>query len=398
MDIRHVGDRECISCGDCVNVCPTKAITWKGPKFLLPQHQPGAPAKTSQIIVKSLVASLMVALLIGAFAYFWNDTPDLSSYKQIGVAQQTAPTEELVVGNQVGNLCPEYTIETVTAEGVAGEIDPSKTGKITVINFWGTWCGPCVAELPHFDELAENHADEVTVIAVHSALERATAPEFIAENYPESNIIFAQDRDSDLNGEYYDLLGGIGAFPYTVVLDERGVITAAFPSSVTYADLEEAVTGSRPQLPPVGNQVGNLCPEYVIETVTAQGVAGEIDPSKTGKITVINFWGTWCGPCVAELPHFAQLAENYADDVTVIAVHSALARETAPNFIEQNYLNSKIIFAQDRVNEVNGEYYDLLGGIGAFPYTVVLDERGVIIASFPSSVTYEDLEGAVTGH
>ena len=394
VDIKTVGDRECISCGDCISVCPSKAISFKGVKF----PEPSPKTRKKQLVVKIIAATLMLALLGGAIYYFWQDTPPMSQYKeigQVGLKKPVEPQQELTEGNQVGNLCYSFESEVVTADGVSGEtIDPTKTGKITVINFWGTWCGPCVAELPYFNQLAENYAEEVTVIAIHSALSRETAPEFIKTNYPDTNMIFAQDIENDQNGEFYDLLGGIGAFPYTVVLNKDGVITASFPSSVTYADLEEAVTGSKPILPPEGNQVGNLCYSFEAEVVTADGVSGEvIDPTKTGKITVINFWGTWCGPCVAELPYFDQLASEY--DVTVIAIHSALSRETAPEFIKTNYPDTNMIFAQDIENDQNGEFYDLLGGIGAFPYTVVLDEDGVIIASFPSSVTYEDLQGAI---
>ena len=241
VDIKTVGDRECISCGDCISVCPSKAIRFKGIKMA----EPTAQTKKKQLIFKCVIALVLLGILGGAIWYFWQDTPSMESYKQVGqigvVKQQPAqPDEELIEGNQVGNLCYSFEAEIVTADGVSGQtIDPTKTGKKTVINFWGTWCGPCVAELPHFDELASNY--DVTVIAIHSALSRETAADFVKNTYPDSKIIFAQDNESDMNGAFYDLLGGIGAFPYTVVLDENGVIVASFPSSVTYEDLQKAI-------------------------------------------------------------------------------------------------------------------------------------------------------------
>ncbi len=238
VDIRHVGDRECISCGECVDVCPTKAISWKGPKIFLSD---GSPAnKKKQLVTRVISTVVLLAVLVGAIAYYWATTPPLSSYKQPDTPKGDSQVE-LIEGNQVGNLCYSITPEIVTADGVSGEtIDPTKTGKVTVINFWGTWCGPCVAELPHFDELAEKYED-VTVIAIHSAMDRETAPEFIKNTYPDSKIIFAQDTPDDTYGQFYNLLGGIGSFPFTIVLDEQGVIIATFPSSVTYADLEQAI-------------------------------------------------------------------------------------------------------------------------------------------------------------
>ena len=240
VDIKTVGDRECISCGDCVSVCPSKAISFKGIKVA----DPSPKNKKKQLLVKSIAAVLMLAVLGGTIFYFWKTTPAIPQKTPTQTQTQNPDTDttvEYTLGYMPGNLCYSFDAEIVTANGISGQtIDPTKTGKITVINFWGTWCGPCVAELPYFNQLAQEH--DVTVIAIHSALSRETAPEFIKNNYPETNMIFAQDVDNDINGEFYDLLGGIGAFPYTLVLNEEGVVIASFPSSVTYDDLVKAIS------------------------------------------------------------------------------------------------------------------------------------------------------------
>ena len=44
MDIKHVGDHECIQCGECISVCPTKAISWKGAKLFVRANETDAPA------------------------------------------------------------------------------------------------------------------------------------------------------------------------------------------------------------------------------------------------------------------------------------------------------------------------------------------------------------------
>ena len=41
-------------------------------------------------------------------------------------------------------------------------------GKPAFINIWATWCGPCVSEMPHLDELAREYADKITIIGLHS--------------------------------------------------------------------------------------------------------------------------------------------------------------------------------------------------------------------------------------
>ena len=232
VDIRHVGDQECIACGECIPVCPTKAISWKGSGIFLKTNElhNDTEAKKKlekrQLFTKICAGIVMLAVLIGALAYYWDPNVDLNP--TVPSASPTEPTGTgPVVGNQVGNLAPKYLLEIVTAAGITEDtIDATATGKVTIINFWGTWCGPCVAELPYFDEVATTYADKLTVIAIHSNQGIDTAPAYIQEHYPNSNIVFAKDNEgaNPINGAFYTALGFNMTYPATVIVDENGVI------------------------------------------------------------------------------------------------------------------------------------------------------------------------------
>ena len=135
---------------------------------------------------------------------------------------------------------------------------------------------------------------------------------------------------------------------------------------VTPDEPDEPEAPETPETPdvPVGSEVGMLGPDF---TASIYG-GGEFDLADTrGRVTVINFWATWCGPCVKELPHFQALQEAYPD-VAVIAVHSDLVTDDVEAFLAQ---------------------YD---------YTIpfALDESGIIVYNTVGSVTYELLESVVS--
>ena len=241
MDIRHVGDTECISCGECISACPTGAIRWKGSKFILPPNEieerprtasantnTGSNSDTEKKYTKrrrvlSLVAaSLMSVTLVGALVY----------YNFI----YQAPV--IPGGNEVGNACIDQTVNLIDQTGVTEQTFTlsQNMGKVTVINFWGTWCSPCIAELPHFDAVAEQYAGKATVIALHTLYTSDEADEYIAQNYPDTKMLFGLDAN-----DYYTALGGSGTYPMTVVVNGDGVITAKFQGSVTHEELVAAV-------------------------------------------------------------------------------------------------------------------------------------------------------------
>ena len=80
------------------------------------------------------------------------------------------------------------------------------------------------------------------------------------------------------------------------------------------------------------------------------------------------------------------------DDVSVIAVHTNMIIDTAPEYISSHYPDSNITFASDIAEE---GYYSLLGGRGTYPYTVVIDENSAIVKIFFEALEYEDLEEVV---
>lgn len=230
MDISHVGDMECISCGECIDVCPTNAITWKGIK----QSKNKIPAddikthKKARTVTRIISAVLMITLLVCSICYYWNEGSNKVSY-----------------GTAIGDMCYGADLPIVTADGVSDNtINPATTGKITIINFWGTWCTPCVKELPYFDQIASEYKDTVTVVAIHSSASKETSPEYVKNHYPDSNLVFANDipdENDTFNGKYYLNLGGSGAYPYTVIIDENGIIQEIFVKALHYEDLKNAI-------------------------------------------------------------------------------------------------------------------------------------------------------------
>ena len=148
--------------------------------------------------------------------------------------------EKAVVGNKIGNECPSYALDLALGGGKVSVKD--LRGKVVVINFWGTWCSPCMMELPDFDRIASEYSDEVAVLAIHSVQGKINAPEYIETNFGESEIIFAFDQP--LSGSvdmYYNLLGGGSGYPKTMILNEKGIITFSHTGMLSYEQLKAEI-------------------------------------------------------------------------------------------------------------------------------------------------------------
>ena len=446
VDIRHVNDHECINCGECIDVCPTQAISWKGSKFILPPNEIDNPIVINEDsadeekqaaeaqkqsflenneritkrnkILKIVLGSAMALLLGFALIYFnFIDTPSsdgnnggtLGSGTVNSNVSSSAPPDE---GTDVGNTVQKQELLIFNESGLTDvTVDPTNyKSKIVIISFWTHDSNS--AHLEHLNKIAGENEDTVVVIAIHTSNGFDGAVEYVLNNYQGSKIIFAKDYTSEEQENVcFTAYGGEADKPLTLVLDEASVIVSTTKTEVSYEELKATVdteiengdaSAPPPPLPEVGNQVGNLCYSYPMEVFDENGLTGQtIDPVATGKITVINFWGTWCGGCIAELPYFDQIATEYKDSVSVIAVHTHSMFDTAADYVMEHYKDSVMIFAKDNPDPNDKYGYEVffaaLGGADSYPITIILDENGVIIATLLRATTYNELKGIIDG-
>ena len=120
--------------------------------------------------------------------------------------------------------------------------------------------------------------------------------------------------------------------------------------------------------PGVPLKAGNKAPDFTAELIDGSSLAL---PDLKGKPVIINFWATWCGPCVREMPAFERLKENYGDDIGIIAVNCGDDADTVKDFVDENGYTFPV--ALDENYEVA-----MLYPSNSIPYTVVLDANGKI--------------------
>ena len=135
-------------------------------------------------------------------------------------------------GCEPGQQLPDFDIECLN--GTTFSLSAHR-GRVVIINLWATWCAPCVSELPHFDRLQRERADDVAVLAVHSDFITDDVAEFLS--HYDYDLPFAVDA----TGELIASLNGSTMLPQTVVIDPHGIVTYNQVRSVTFEALMQLV-------------------------------------------------------------------------------------------------------------------------------------------------------------
>jgi thiol-disulfide isomerase/thioredoxin len=96
--------------------------------------------------------------------------------------------------------------------------------------------------------------------------------------------------------------------------------------------------------------------------------------SLRGKVVVLDFWATWCGPCRAQHPLYEQVKKKYTttDDVVFIAINTDEDTNAVKPFIESNQWNAKSVYFEDGLSN--------LLKVSSIPTTIVFDKNGQVFS------------------
>ena len=230
MDVRQVGDRECIHCGKCMDVCARGAISLQAGKVTLKGPETGSEPeeKKRQKNRGRVLWGVALAVLAVAVAWFNFLDPALQSGKP-------AAGDSGETGYEVGSMLADFTLECY--DGTEFRLAETR-GKVVVINRWATWCTPCIEEIPYFEALYEAHPDDLAMILIHPN-ETAEDPAQFLERFSLRMPCATDGKGDPVKG----ILGGGAALPQTVVLDREGKVIYNSVRAVTPELLEALYSG-----------------------------------------------------------------------------------------------------------------------------------------------------------
>ncbi len=155
------------------------------------------------------------------------------------------------------------------------------------------------------------------------------------------------------------------------------------------------VPGSASGTIPAGNATqASLLPTTVdaLPTMDPGGFAQLLDQIH-GTPIVVNFWASWCAPCIAEAPRLVQAHARYGDRVQFLGVDIQDARDDGAAFLRSHAISYPSVF--DGTSSI--EHH--LGFLGQ-PVTAFFDARGRLVATVQGEISTEDLDhnlGAIAG-
>ena len=133
--------------------------------------------------------------------------------------------------------------------------------------------------------------------------------------------------------------------------------------------------GSEPAL------VNNLAPDFTVQDSERTVALRDF----RGKVIVLNFWATWCPPCIEEMPSLSAMQARLRDRVNVVAVSVDEDAEAYHRFLREN--NIQLLTVRDAQRQSNRLY-----GTEKYPETYVIDRSGVLRRKFVGPVEWTSPE------
>ena len=325
--------------------------------------------KRMQVALTGLAAVLMIgtaALAAGPPKGYWGD------------AKQWRDVHSKIVGQPMPTLNLSHWVNSkpLTREDLKGQI--------VVVDFWATWCGPCLRALPHNNDMMDKYAGKgVTILAICGSSSGQSKMPAIVE---QKKLRFPVARDAK---QVSAKAWGVMWWPTYAVVDRAGIVRGVGLSPSAVEGMVDRIMKEQPYKPGAAEQdiprrwlEGSDKQRARLATLEAVGTppalqvenwmnseALDLDELK-GKVVVLDFWATWCGPCIKSIPHANELYETHKDDgLVIIGVTHPRGGENMAGSADKHGINYPIAL------DANGDTIKAYG-VNGFPDYYLIDRAG----------------------
>ena len=146
-------------------------------------------------------------------------------------------------------------------------------------------------------------------------------------------------------------------------LDEMGSQLMPNSGSSQPSDVETAVKATDPL---IGQKAPNFQTQFLNEEEFKLS-------DQKGKVVILDFWATWCGPCVRALPELQNATSSFnKNKVTLLAVNQGESKKVISKFLKKKQLKALSVI-MDETRKIGGDYK-----VKGIPKTVIIDQKGVV--------------------
>jgi len=171
---------------------------------------------------------VMLLIMIGTVAYIAANRPEKQSLAR----------------DLIGEPAPAITL--TMSDGTTMAL-ADLHGQVVILNFWASWCEPCVREMPAFEAVALQNMADVHIIGVN--LKNEPNPDAAAALLAKTGVTYPIAKDSggttNLHGEIEDAFGSSGPYPLTIVIAPDGTVSQVFFGELNEKKITSAIANAR---------------------------------------------------------------------------------------------------------------------------------------------------------
>lgn len=180
-----------------------------------------------------MLGAALILIVVGIGAFQW-----------LGDREDDADTggPHSVDSPIVGAQAPDFTLQTFSGEEVTLS---EQQGKVVVLNFWGSWCEPCIREMPAFQAYWEASPDDVMLIGVGAKQDSMENSREFAERFDITYPIGRDDGGTRVTVGTIARDYGITFYPMTFIIAPDGIISSLVIGEMDEDDLDAYVQKAR---------------------------------------------------------------------------------------------------------------------------------------------------------